>query len=352
MSSPAEARPPLQVLVVKTSSLGDVVHTLPALTDAARALPGIRFDWVVEEAFAEIPARHPSVRRVLPCALRRWRKAPLQTWQNGEWRAFSHRLRAERYDRVIDAQGLIKSALITRMANGPKAGLDRNSAREPLSARVLDDAFHVSRDKHAIARVRELFAAALGYPVPEGPPDAGLPRAQQLATCHQGAQLIFFHGTTWATKHWPEPYWHALARLASEAGSTVLLPWVNDIERARAEAIARDIPNARVLPRMTLGELLDLILTLDGFIAVDTGLAHLAAAAGLPGVALYGPTDPALTGVEGPRAVSLVSDFSCAPCRQQECRYQGPERGSLETPCFSTLPAEKVWQRFSEVAQR
>ena len=103
----------MRVLLVKTSSLGDVIHTLPALTDAQRAIPGIQFDWVVEEGFAEIPAWHPAVAQVIPVAIRRWRKHPLQTLRSGEWRRFKARLRETHYDLVIDAQGLLKSAWLT-----------------------------------------------------------------------------------------------------------------------------------------------------------------------------------------------------------------------------------------------
>ncbi|RMS39539.1 Lipopolysaccharide heptosyltransferase I, partial [Pseudomonas coronafaciens pv. garcae] len=123
----------LRVLLIKTSSLGDVIHALPALTDAARALPGIRFDWVVEEGFAEIPGWHPAVDTVIPVAIRRWRKNLWQTVRSGEWRRFKQRVREQRYDLVIDAQGLFKSAWLTRYVDAPVAGLDRDSAREPLA---------------------------------------------------------------------------------------------------------------------------------------------------------------------------------------------------------------------------
>src|SRR5690606_34187458 len=128
----------MRVLVIKTSSLGDVIHTLPALTDAARALPGARFDWVAEENFAEIPAWHPAVDTVIPVALRRWRRAPLKAWRSGEWRAMKQAIAASPADVVIDAQELIKSALLTRYASAPVHGLDRASVREPFAARFYD----------------------------------------------------------------------------------------------------------------------------------------------------------------------------------------------------------------------
>ncbi len=341
----------MQVLLIKTSSMGDVIHSLPALSDAHAAIPGLHVDWVVEEAFADLAGRHPAVRRVLPCALRRWRQHPLRAWRSGQWPEFRDALREHEYDAVIDAQGLLKSAFLTRRARGPKYGLDRRSAREPLSARVLDHPLPVPWGLHAISRVRQLFAAALDYPVPEGPPDYGLPRAQPPRSLARGpVDLLFCHGTTWATKHYPEPFWRELARLASNAGHRVHLPWGNDVEHRRAERLARGLPGVEVLPSLSLSALTEQMLDWDAFIAVDTGLAHLAAAAGMAGLALYGPTDPRLTGVWGPRAHSLAADFPCAPCVQEKCTYRGELGQGVEPPCFSSLKPHRVWQRLVEVA--
>jgi len=164
----------MRVLLIKTSSLGDVLHTLPALTDAAEAIPGIRFDWVVEEAFAEIPEWHPAVGRMIQVAIRRWRKAPLKAILSGEWTTFRRQLRAREYDLVLDAQGLIKSALLSRMAKGRVVGLDKNSAREPLASRFYQQGFPVERGEHAIVRLRKLFAKALDYELPTSALDYGI----------------------------------------------------------------------------------------------------------------------------------------------------------------------------------
>ncbi len=332
-----------RVLLIKTSSMGDVIHTLPALTDAARALPGIRFDWVVEEAFADIAARHPAVDKVIPCALRRWRKHPWRARRTGEWRAFREQVSAPGYDAVIDAQGLVKSAFVTRLAQPPRFGLDRDSAREGLSARVLDHPLPVARGQHAIARVRELFARALGYDLPTSAPDYGLPRPAAPRPLTQPAEIVFCHGTTWPTKHYPEDFWRLLAERACRAGHQVHLPWGNDAERERAERIAEGLAGCEVLPAMSLSALTDAFLRWDAFVAVDTGLAHLAAAAGMTGVGLYGPTDPALTGVLGLRARSLSARFPCAPCVQERCTYRGELGQDVTPPCFSSLPPETVW---------
>lgn len=239
----------MRVLLIKTSSLGDVIHTLPALTDAQRALPGIRFDWVVEEGFAEIPAWHPAVAQVIPVAIRRWRKHPLQTWRSGEFRRFKARLRETHYDLVIDAQGLLKSAWLTRYVKAPVAGLDRDSAREPLATRFYDRAYAVPREQHALERVRQLFAQALGYPLPVGTGDYGLERSR-LASGSEEPYLLFLHGTTWPSKHWPEANWRELAERMCAFGWAIRLPWGNAEEKARAERIASGLPQVAVLPKL------------------------------------------------------------------------------------------------------
>lgn len=337
----------MRVLLVKTSSLGDVVHTFPALTDAQRALPGIAFDWVVEEAFADIAAKHPAVNRVIPCALRRWRKSLWRTWRSGEWKNFKAILQAQEYDLVLDAQGLAKSAFVTRLGRGEKVGLDKASAREPLSARVLDRGIFVARDQHAVDRLRQLFARALGYAEPTTPADAGVSRPRRDGSATR--QLMFFHGTTWATKHWPESYWRLLAQHAVAENIAVSLPWGDETERQRAESIARDLDGVTVLPRMSLSALFELMLQQDAFVAVDTGLAHLACAAGLPGVVLYGPTNPGLTGAYGRDCVNLAVDFSCAPCMQARCKYADTGE-TVHPPCFATLSPDLVWRALCQRA--
>ena len=319
----------MRVLLIKTSSLGDVVHTLPAVTDAQRAVPGIQFDWVVEEGFAEIPAWHPAVAQVIPVAIRRWRKHPLQTLRSGEWQRFKARLRETRYDLVIDAQGLLKSAWLTRYVKAPIAGLDRDSAREPLASRFYDRRYAVPRDQHALERVRQLFAQSLGYSVPETIADYGLDR-NQLATPGEAPYLLLLHGTTWPSKHWPEQYWRELAERMSEFGWAIRLPWGNADEKARAERIADGLAGVSVLPRLNLGGIAKVVAGARACVAVDTGLGHLAAALDVPSISLYGPTLPGRVGAYGRSQVHL-----CA---------SGPNagKGDRHKPCFDDLSPERV----------
>lgn len=289
----------MRVLVVKMSSLGDVIHTLPALSDAAAEVPGIRFDWVVEEAFAEIPSWHPAVDTVIPIALRRWRKHPLRDFTGPEWRDCRQALRKNQYDAVIDAQGLLKSAFVSRMVKAPVYGMDKYSARERLASSTYQHKIPVSRDLHAVERTRTLFARALKYQLPQGKGDYGL--RDNLAPPREGLPpgLLFFHATARAEKLWPEDHWIELARLADKAGYPVWLPWGNEAERERAQRIAKESPSAEVLPRLDLLGLAGMLLEVNGAVAVDTGLGHLAAALDVPTVSLYGPTNTKLIGAYG-----------------------------------------------------
>ena len=331
----------MRVLLVKTSSLGDLIHSFPALSDAARAIPGIRFDWLVEEAFAEVPAWHPGVLEVIPIGLRRWRRGWRKAWDSGELRGFARRLRRQRYDLVIDAQGLFKSALPAMLVHGPRAGLDRASAREPLSALLYQRRYAVAREQHAVERVRQLFAQALAYPLPANPPDYGL----RFSHAHDAGRrrLVLLHGTTWPSKHWPESYWAGLARLAADAGFEVVLPWGDPDDRLRAERIIKAAAAGELLPRQGLSDLAHTLATASGVVGVDSGLAHLAAAVGTPAVTLYGPTRTELTGALGPRQLNLAAQFECAPCMQRVCDFRGP--ADVEPACFGTLPPDLVFAR-------
>lgn len=339
----------MKVLLIKTSSLGDVIHTLPALTDAARAIPGIQFDWVVEEGFAEIPAWHPAVAQVIPVAIRRWRRSLWQTLAGGEWRRFKRRLRESRYDLVIDAQGLFKSAWLTRYAKAPVAGLDRASAREPLASYFYDRRYTVPWGLHAVERVRQLFAQALNYSRPAGLGDYGLDR-RRLADRSTLPYLLFLHGTTWDSKHWPESYWRELAERMTWLGWSIRLPWGNAEEKARAERLAEGLDKVVVLPKMNLAGVAKTLAGASACVAVDTGLGHLAAALDVPTLSLYGPTSPGLTGAYGRGQVHLAADYpACVPCLAKSCQYKPTEadRRQLdlkrERPvCFSRLAPQRV----------
>lgn len=292
----------MRVLLVKTSSLGDVIHNLPVASDIAARFPGVVIDWAVEEGFADIPCLHPAVARVIPVALRRWRKHLLarETWV--QWREFRRVVRHQDYDIVIDSQGLLKSALVARQARGRHAGYGVGSAREPLAARFYDECFEVPKTLHAVERNRQLAAQALGYKL-DSAADYGL---QGLRGDEAGNGAVLLTATSRDDKLWPEEHWMQLGMQLAARGLECLLPAGTERERERAMRIAAGIPQSRVLPPSGLAELATTLANARLVVGVDTGLVHLAAALETPCIALFRASDPGLTGVYGnPKAINL-----------------------------------------------
>ncbi len=333
----------MNVLLVKMSSLGDIVHTLPALCDAAGH--GVRFDWVVEENYRAVPARVAGVDRVLEVAFRRWRTEPFAF--QAELRDFRKRLRQRRYELVLDAQGLLKSAVVGVWAHADeRVGFDAASARERVAALAYRRGISVPRDWHAIDRSRRLFANALGYDVPDHEPAFGLGGSRNPVGNDSSNEVVFAHGTTWATKHWPDAFWTVLARIAVDQGFVPVLLCANG-ERARVERIARDVPGARVCPQMDLNDVVGLLADACGVIGVDSGLAHLGAALGRPTVMLFGPSDPALTGCRGRYVRNLTASLACSPCASKQCRLgrrlRVPQHAGNWAPCLASVEPARAW---------
>jgi heptosyltransferase-1 len=272
------------------------------VSDAARAVPGAKIDWVVEEAFAGVARLHPGVERVIPVAVRRWRRALFHPGAWREIRHFRNEIRKAAYDAVIDTQGLLKSALITRFARGARHGMDRASAREPLAARFYEHGHAVPRGLHAVERNRQLCAAALGIALPSEV-DYGLrvrPEMAQAQTMPAAYSVL-----------WPEPRWIELGRALA---IPLALPWGNAEERARAERIALAVPRAFVPRKMGIEALAQVLAHATGVVGLDSGLTHLAAALGVPTVAIFCGSDPALTGLYGAARAANVG----APGRPPE----------------------------------
>lgn len=295
------------ILLVKTSSLGDVLHNLPVVSDIARHYPDAQIDWVVEEGFAALPRMHPAVRNVIPVAVRRWRGKLLNiaTWR--DIAAYRSALAAQRYDIAIDTQGLLKSALLMRGTHGLRCGYDRDSAREPLAASLYQRTFPVALRQHAVERNRQLVAQALGYEL-EGCAEYGIrpPQIARPAWLPEQPYAVLLHATSRADKLWDEANWVALGRHLHERNIRCVLPWGGEAEQARSLRLAGAIPDAAAPPRLSLNEAAALLGGARAVIGVDTGLAHLAAALGVPTVGIYTATDPALTGLyAGHCAVNL-----------------------------------------------
>lgn len=300
----------MRILIIKMSSMGDLLHTLPAVSDARTAIPNIRFDWVAEEAFTEIPRWHPQVDHVIPIGLRRWRRQ--STWNASckEIRDFIKNLRHRHYDGMIDAQGSIKSAIVTRLAHGPRYGMDKRSVREVGAQWAYQKKCFIHKAQHAILRIRQLFAQALGYPLPDTEPQYGID-PNQLPICPIALPeqyLILIPNASREDKCWPEENWSTLINAYTGAWP-LLIPWGNANEKARAVRLSALDSRVIVLPKLRLGELARIWLNARCIVGVDTGLSHLAAALGIPAITLYGKTNPQQIGTLGQNQqhISFVS---------------------------------------------
>ncbi len=332
----------MRVLILKISSLGDIVHTLPAVTDAARAIPGIQFDWVIDESYTEIAKWHPAVDQLVVFPHRRWRRQLLRVVFKGEFVKLIRSLRRRNYDLIIDAQGQVgKTMWLAWLARGTRAGMDWNSVREPVVSLAYQNKIDVPKGQHAVERLRQLFAKSLGYPVPTTPGDYGINRETEFQTTVDPRRLMFLHGTSWITKEWPEDYWQRLVQLAGQNQYTVQMTWGNELELQRARRLADGQSHVRLLNRLSVTELAHEMAPCAGVVAADTGLGHVAAALAIPTISLYGPTSSGLTGAYGESQHYLQSEFECAPCLQKQCSFNG--RSDVQPACFKEIPPDRVW---------
>lgn len=297
------------IMFIKTSSLGDVVHHMPAVTDARRQWPDVRMTWVVEEAFAPLARLHPAVNEVIAVSTRRWRSQLLrpETWS--EVSAFKAKLKSIDAEKVIDTQGLIRSALIARTATGERHGYDASSIREPVASWFYDIKHKVARDQHAVTRNRLLTGLSLGYS-PDATIDYGLVKPPKDSGV---PYVVLLHGTSRAAKEWREVDWIGTGKWLRRQGLDVVLPWGNERERLRCERLAAAIPGSRILERQPLDATAKVIANAALVVGVDTGLLHLAAAYSVPLIAVFLATDPGLTGPVGNGSITVVGGKNVYP---------------------------------------
>ncbi|HZV61745.1 MAG TPA: lipopolysaccharide heptosyltransferase I [Methylophilaceae bacterium] len=300
-----------RLLIVKTSSLGDVIHNLPIVADIHSHFPDMQIDWLVEESFADIPRLHPGVNSVITVAARRWRKHLLEknTWT--EIAECERILRNDAYDFVLDTQGLLKSAIFARFARAPIHGHGKTSVREKLAACLYQHRYVVPRGQHAVIRNRQLAAAALNYPAPQSAPDygihAGFKKSDQQAFHSANPYVMGLHGTSRDSKLWPIEHWITLGNHLNSQQISLILPWGNEAEYQRAQAIAANVPLALVLPQLSIHDLISVFAGAQAAVGVDTGLAHLAVALHLPTIAIYTDTDPTLTGLHPGAGIPAIN---------------------------------------------
>jgi heptosyltransferase I len=286
----------MKILIVRVSSLGDVLHNMPMVDDILRHVPDAQIDWVVEEAYVSLVRLHPRVNKIIPFALRRWRKSLLNSATRQEVKDFYRTLRAEQYNLVFDTQGLMKTGIIMSLARtvkgGGKFGLangTEGSGYEGVSRVFHTDSVRVDVHTHAVLRGRLVAAAALGYQV-NTPAHFGI-QAPVITPAPSWLPdkpyAVFFHGTAGAFKKWPRDNWIAAAKQLVIHDLPILLPWGNAEEKNEAEAMAAAMPNATVLPKLSMQEATLLAQSAALAIGVDTGLTHIAAAYETPTIEIY-----------------------------------------------------------------
>ena len=284
----------MKILLIRVSSLGDVLHNMPVVDDLHRHCEGAQIDWVVEEGYVNLVRLHPGVRKIIPFGLRRWRKSLFSAGTRAEMKQFYQQVRAEEYDLVIETQGLLKTGIIMGMARviagGKKVGLangTEGSGYEAISRLFHDLSVPVDRRTHAVLRGRLVAAAAAGYAV-ETPASFGLLAPEGHPTwLPTQPYAVFFHGTAGAAKKWARAHWIQVAAALARNDLPVLLPWGNAAEKAEAEAMALAMPNATVLPALSMQEATLLAQSAALAVGVDTGLTHIAAAYETPTVEIY-----------------------------------------------------------------
>ncbi|MDQ2077157.1 lipopolysaccharide heptosyltransferase I [Marinimicrobium sp. ABcell2] len=338
----------MKILLIKMSSMGDLFHTFPALTDLKAHHPDAEIDWLVEESFAEIAAWHPAVNRVIPINLRQWMKHKRREDLRA-FKAWRHELQQKQYDLVLDAQGLLKSAVITRFANASEShGYHTDSAREAIASWFYQVKHHVNKDEHAVLRTRKLFASTFGYPLEESF-RFGI-QEHFTGGSADSKQLIFIPGSSWRTKLWSLEAWQGLTVLATEQGYQVEIIWGSDDERQMADCIATSHPQAwRSAERQSITRVAEKLVSAAGVVGMDTGFSHLSGALETPTVALYGPTSPTKVGLIGDHTVNmtLTPALPCMPCHKRQCRFL-PADSAETPPCMKDIDPSHVWQALQE----
>lgn len=327
-----------RILLIKLTSLGDLIHALPALSDAMSTIPDIVFDWMVDENFQEIALLHPAVQKVYTTNHRVWRKGIFHPVTLKAILHLTESVRKTEYDLIIDGQGNFKTALLSLFTRGLRAGFDRHSVREWIAHLAYQRRYAASKSSHAIDRLRRLFASALNYPMPLSQPDFRIKREMfRKPNCPLPEDYLFFvHNASWKTKLWPEEHWVQLIKMALAEGFSILLPWGNLQEEERAKRLAID-PRVQVLPKLTLSEIGYVLERAHACVAMDTGLSHLIGALNVPSVSLYGSTNAGLIGSFGNSQIHLTSSLACSPCEKKSCRFS-----STDNPCLREINPERV----------
>jgi heptosyltransferase-1 len=332
----------MRVLVVKMSSLGDIIHALPVLDYLHQVSPGIEADWVVEEPFRDVLEGNPLISRLHLVRTKVWRKRPFAADTRRQIAEVRDALRERNYDMVFDIQGNLKSGLVGWLTGAEqRMGFTREVLQESFNLLFTTRQIPIRRqDRHITDQYLRLVSVSFGRDFSQFKlssdirtrPEDDEAATTLLATLSDGLVFLFHYGTTWQTKFWFREGWVDLGRrlLAAHPESTVLLSWGNEAERAAVSDIAADIgTGARVLDRYPLKGFAALLKKVDLVVGGDTGPVHIAAAVGTPTVSLYRASDGRRSGPRGPGHVIVQSPFHCASCFRTECDRDDQCRRSI-----------------------
>lgn len=312
----------MKILLVRMSSMGDLVHTLPAIEDLSLARDDIELHWLCEQSFADIARLHPFVKHIHTLQWRAWRKKIVSRETLTAIGSLKKALSSQRFDFVLDSQGLIKSAAFAKFANAPVYGLDKHSAREPFANHFYSQKFFVERHRNAVWRNRKLFSQVFGYAFDENKVVFGarLPESDllpEMANATQGYHIALT-ATSADKKLWAEENWRTLFMLMHQKdGLPILLPFGNDTEQARAERIAHGLPFVSLCDKMTLLQAAAVLANAQSIIGVDTGLLHLANAFNRPTIGIYTATDPDKTGVIESQTAQNIGNIGTTPSTEE-----------------------------------
>ena len=302
-----------KILIIKSSSMGDVIHALPVAFDIKQAQPDAEVHWVVEESFADIPDLSPFVDRKILTAFRRWRKHPLARQTRSEFSDLKRLLRHEKYDCVIDIQGLMRSALVARLSGAESWGYSKDTIREPLASRFYTHTLPVAESLRPVRRYRTMVSRVLGYDIDPENPRYGLKVKPTPPAGVSGPYAALAVNTSRAEKLWPQSRWIDVVREVRKEGLQSVLFWGNDDERRRVEEIACGVENAVIMPRSSLKALAQTIAGACCLAGVDTGLTHLGAALGVPSVGIIVGTSAELFSLVSEKACATVGDKGVVP---------------------------------------
>ena len=335
-----------KILIIKMSSMGDVLHALPVLADIKNAFgKQTQIDWVVEPNYASLLAQHPLINQVYPLPLRKY-KNTFKRFNNPNTKKLKQLLRQQSYDVVLDLQGLLKSAIVSRWAKAPVYGYNKKSIREPLASYFYQHKFQVDKSEHAITRMRELTANALSYTLPNTLPDYRL-NTYKASAQDVKSNIILFPFTTWQSKHWPKHHWQSCIKLLSE-NYNIYIAWGSDEEHKQATEFIAHQSHCQLTPQLNIKQMQQFLLNMHAFIGVDTGFAHLATAMDIPGIVLMGPTDKHRSGPLGERQLALDVSLPCRPCHKRQCHL--PEiAGELRPACMAALSPTMVLQHLQQL---